>query len=82
MKIRSLITVFISHSLTDLTNYKKKSIREKTKTFATTFMLILISFIIADYVNQTKNDFLTFVIAFPIILIFDFIITIIRSKKQ
>jgi len=82
VKIVSLISAFVSQCLTDFTNYKKKTIREKTINSVYTFLLLLISFIIADQVNQTKNDFVTFLIAFLIIIIFDSIIKIIRIKKQ
>ncbi len=81
MKIVSLISEFVSLSLTDFTNYKKKTMRGKTKTFVITFLILLCSFIIADHINQTKNDFITFAIAFIIILFVDFIIIIIRNKK-
>ena len=68
--------------LSDFTNYKKKTMREKVKTFVITFLILLFSFIIADYINQTQNDFITFVIAFPIILFVDVIIIKIRNKKH
>lgn len=80
MKIISLISDFVSLSLTDFTNYKK-TMREKIKTFVITFLILLFSFIIADHINQTKNDFITFIIAFPIILVVDGIIIIIKNKK-
>lgn len=82
MRIASLISDFVSLSLTDLTNYKKKTMREKIKIFVITFLLILFSFIIADHINQTQNDFITFALALPIILIVDAIIIITKNKRH
>ena len=74
MKIVCFISDYVSLRLNDFRNYKKNWIRD--------ILMLSFSFITADYINQTKNDFITFVIAFLIIVFMDAIFVKRRKKKH
>jgi len=82
MKIKSSIIDFLSLNLTDFINFKKKGKRNIIKTFITDFFILFLSFILADFINQTKNDLITFAIAYPIVFFVNAIIKIIKNKKR
>jgi len=82
MKIKSSIIDFLSLNLTDFINFKKKGKRNIIKTFITDFFILFLSFILADFINQTKNDLITFAIACPIVFFVNAIIKIIKNKKR